>query len=209
MRLRAVLASAVLLMSAAGCGDGAAEPGVSPSPTPAESATAPSPESSTAPQSSADLELAPGRIGPVSVGTSKDDAAATGLFDVDVTGDEPCESRPLAWKSQFTGTDVLTDEAGSIVSLGVGLADGPRTATGLGVGSTFGELIELYGGDLSAPETAGYGQVGVFVQDGDDWLGFLLGEATTVEQVDNDPAFKVTFAEATKFAKPGLIRDGC
>lgn len=208
MSLRLVIVSVALMLTAAACTSDPAEPAVSPSPTPVETTTTVVPEPS-GPQSSADLQLAPGRIGPVTVGTDKDDAAASGLFDIDVTGDEACQSRPLAWKEQFAGLDVLTDDAGSIVSFGVDLAEGPRTEAGLGVGSRFGELIETYGGDLSAPETAGFGQVGVFVRDGDDWLGFLFGEATAVEQVDNDPGFEVTFAETTRFSKPALIRDGC
>ncbi len=207
MRLRVVVVSVVLLMSAAACGDDAAEPGASPSPTAVESTPTPSPTAAQ-PTSSADLELAPGRVGPVESGIDKDAALATGLFDADVAGVEECVF-PLMWKDAFTGVDVVVDSEGGILGLGVTAEDGPRTADDLGVGSTFGELIEKYGSDLSAPEEAGYGQVGVYVQDGDNWLGFLLGDATSVEQVDNDPAFKVTFAEATKSAKPDLMRDGC
>jgi len=202
--------SFALVGSATGCTGGSAGPATSATPSAVVTTPSAEPEPEpSGPQSSADLELAPGRIGPVSVGANKDDAVATGLFDADLVGDEPCDARLLEWKSQFTGVDVLTDDTGTIVSFGVGSADGPRTATGLGVGSTFGELIESYGGDLSAPESAGYGQVGVYVQDGNDWLGFLFGDATSVTQVNNDPGFKVTFAEATKMAQPALIRDGC
>ncbi len=207
MKLRVMLVSAVLLTATAACGSDAAEPAASPTPTAVATTTAP-PSDSEAPTSSADLELAPGRIGPVQVGINQDAAVATGLFDADVDGGDGC-SFPLRWKDAFTGVDVIADSDGTITSLGTTAADGPRTADGLGVGSTFGELIEIYGGALGAPEPAGFGQVGIFVRDGDSWLGFLLGEATTVEQVDNDPGFKVTFTEATKFAKPDLIRDGC
>jgi hypothetical protein len=207
MRLRILITSAVLAMTVAACGEDPAEPAASPSPTPPASSSTPSAEP-TGPTSSADLELAPGRVGPITVGTSTADALETGLFDADVQPAEGCE-KPLVWKDDFVGVDVVTGADGTITSLGVRHADGPRTADGLGVGSRFGELIETYGGDLSAPEVAGYGQVGVYVRQGDDWLGFLFGDATSIEQVDNDPGFEVTFAEATRFEKPGLMRDGC
>ncbi len=138
----------------------------------------------------------------------RDAALSTGLFDADPAVVEGCE-RVLTWKKQYDGADVLTGDDDAIVALGVDAADGPRTTEDLGVGSTLGELVESYGGDLSAPQQAGYGQVGVFVQDGNNWLGFLLGDATSVEQVVDDPAFEVTLAEATKFNRPDLIRDGC
>ncbi len=210
-RTTGVAVAAVLLLALAACGDD--EPETTPT-TPATSAT-PTPRATTAapdvPASSAELELAPGRVGPVEVGMTKTEAAATGVFDVDVTSSpDGCEgTRPLVWKKQFQGVDVLTDDSGSVVSLGVSSADGPRTEQDFGVGTTFGQLIEVYGGDLSAPEEAGYGQVGVFVQDGERWLGYLFGEAASIDQLDNDPGLKVTFAEVTEGEKPSLMRDGC
>jgi len=209
MKLTPVATAAfLLLLPLTACSDD--EPSDSPT-APATSQT-PTPEPTADAKSSADLELAPGRVGPADVGMTKASAIATGLFDADVDRgeDEACGGvQLLAWKERFKGVDVLTDDQGTIVSMGIGSADGPRTKDGFGVGTRFGELIEVYGGDLSAPEAAGYGQVGVYVQDDDAWLGYLFGKADSVEKLDNDPGLEVTFVEVTRGDKPGLMRDGC
>lgn len=205
----AVLAASLLVLSACGTDEPDAEPTRTTSaPTPTASPTT-SDAPSDLPTSSAGLELSPGAIGPVTVGMTKAEAEATGLFDVDVTDDGCGTTAPLTWKAAYQGVDVQTDPDGTVVSLGVRSADGPRTSQGFGVGSTFGELLEVYGGELSAPEEAGYGQVGVFVQDNDRWLGYLFGEAESIEALDNNMGLKVTFVEATQGEKPGLMRDGC
>lgn len=210
IRLTALAVTTLLLLPLAACGDD--EPADDPT-TPATSqATMPTPEPTADAASSADLELGPGRVGPVEVGMTKAQAVATGLFDADVDRGEgeTCGGvQPLLWKERFKGVDVLTDDQGTIVSMGVTSAGGPRTKDGFGVGTRFGELIEVYGGDLSAPEEAGYGQVGVYVQDDDAWLGYLFGDADSVEKLDNDPGLEVTFVEVTRGDKPGLMRDGC
>ena len=212
MKLTTVAAVALLfLLPLAACGDD--EPDTSGTPTTTATSAAPTTTVPTADAaSSADLELGPGRVGPVEVGMTKAQAVATGLFDADVDRGEgeTCGGvQPLLWKDRFKGVDVLTDDQGTIVSMGVTSAGGPRTKEGFGVGTRFGELIEVYGGDLGAPEAAGYGQVGVYVQDDDAWLGYLFGDADSVEKLDNDPGLEVTFVEVTRGDKPGLMRDGC
>jgi len=209
MRLTPVALAAVLLLAPlSACSDD--EPTTSPTPT-ASATTSQTPTTDAPPATSADLVVAPGRIGAAEVGMSQDDAVATGLFDADVEyQDEVCEGIDLLrWKEQFEGVDVLTDEDGTIVSMGVWDAAGPRTEVGFGVDTTFDELIEGFGEQLSEPESAGYGQVGVWVQDGQKWLGFLFGQAESVEQLGNDHGQQVTFMEVTTDHKPALIRDGC
>lgn len=208
MKLSPVIAPVLLLaLSLSACGDDEdpTTPPTSASPTATASASA----TAEAPKSSADLVMAPGRIGPAEVGMSKSEALETGLFDADVKiKGEVCDGvEPLQWKSAFTGVDVLTSEAGDIVSLGTFEADGPRTEDDLGVGSTYGDLVDTYGAELTDPEEAGYGQAGAYVKDGNRWLGFLFGDVESASAVVSDT--EVTFVEATAGDKPGLMRDGC
>lgn len=200
-------ATAVLLLPLAACSDDDQDPSPAASSDSSPSASASGDTDDAAPSSSQDLVLSPGALEPITVGMTKAQSEPTGLFEYDID-DEGCVI-PMKFKDSFKGADVIADQSGTIVSLGSTSKDGPRTDKGLGVGSTFGELIETYGGDLSAPEKAGYEQVGVYVQDGDKWLGFLFGEVETVERANNDPGVTVTFAEATVGDKPALMRDGC
>ena len=149
-----------------------------------------------------------GTLGPASVGMSKSEALATGVF-VDQTKAaapvEGCPLPPLAWKKRFKNVDVLTHyKTGAIVSLGVS-GPGPQTAKGIAVGSTLDEVKHAYGSSLIGPSPAGYGQSGAWAKQGNAWIGFLF----------NDPPGKlgnlsqVLFIEVTKGAKPELMRDGC
>ncbi len=208
MKLSPAVAAAVLMLLPLTACTGGDEPTEDPTtPTPSSSST----PTASSPTASSDLIVAPGRFGPAEVGMTQDEAVATGLFDADVKFQgEACEGvHPLQWKKAFTGVDVLTDESGTIVSMGTAESDGPRTEVGFGVGTTFDELIEGLGEQLSDPEPAGYGQVGVFVHNDDDWLGFLFGDAESVEQLGNDHGMQVTFVEVTEGEKPALMRDGC
>ncbi len=197
------------LLTLTACSDSSDdEPGPTPSTTSAStSATTATP--TTEPTASlpavAELTVAPGRIGPVRAGMTRDEALATGLFDEDVPvrGEDCGRDTPLGWKPAYASSlDVLTTEDGTVVSLGV-RGDQPRTADGLGVGSTLREVSGAY--ETAEMTEAGYGQTGVFVTDGDDWLGFLFDEDT--EAVG--PTSTVTMVEVTSGTRPTLTRDGC
>jgi hypothetical protein len=179
-----------------------APPAMSPAPTSSPSATA----TVEAPKSAADLVIGYGSLGPASIGMSKADALATGLFaEGNPAPVDGCPEPPLLWKEPFKAdVDVLTTEAGSIASLGVS-GKGPKTKNGIGVGSTLTDLKSAYGDDLSGPSEAGYGQSGAYVEEGNAWIGFLLNEAPSA--VKDTSA--VTFIEVSKGERPGLMRDGC
>lgn len=135
------------------------------------------------------------------------EAAATGLFEVDVPPPEGCEGvRPLAWAEPYTGlVDVLSSADGTIISMGV-LGDTTlATDTGIRVGSTHRDIVAAYGDRATEPAAAGFGQTGVYVQDGDAWIGFLFD----VDPSLMDLAYTVTFMEVTRGEQPRLIRSGC
>ncbi len=171
----------------------------------ASSATTRTPDTSV-PTTVAEIELTAGAVGPITVGQSKTEALATGLFDADLPATvEGCATVPLAWKAPFSETfDVQTRADGTITSIGVRAA-GPTTAAGLGVDSTYAEVRAAVAG---APAVAaGYGQSGVLVHDAatDGWIGYLFD--TPVADLAADD--KVSFVEITRGSEPGLMRDGC
>jgi len=174
-----------------------------PQTTPTGTATQTPPPELPAP---ADFVLAPGSVGKVLAGMSKKDALATGLFNANIPAPaEGCPAPPLEWKKEYTGIfDVMTLGNGEIASLGV-WAKGPQTKDGLGVGSTYGQLLDAI--PDATPVEAGYGQAGVFEYNYTDggWIGYLFD--TTVDSIASGD--KVTFIEITKRAQPGLMRDGC
>lgn len=152
-----------------------------------------------------ELLVSPGRIGPVLAGMSRDEALATGLFDADVeVGGEECgRTDPLGWKTAYTSTlDVQATDDGMIVSMGV-RGEQPRTADGLGVGSTLRQVSRVY--ENAEMMEAGFGQTGVFVTEGEKWLGFLFD----ADPESIGPKEKVFLVEVTQGTKPDLMRDGC
>ena len=152
-----------------------------------------------------DLVVTPGAVGPAQVGMSKADAAATGLFEVDLPAPaEGCPPYPLQWKTEYEGLDVLTDDDESITSIGVS-EGGPKTAEGIGVGSTLDDVKTAYP-DLSPIAEAGFDQAGAFVSSGDGFIGFLFGDATK-SNIEESSA--ISFIEVTTDTKPDLIRSGC
>jgi hypothetical protein len=181
--------------------------------TPAASTTTPTTAATTATTAqpatktpaAGPLVVAPGRVGAAQVGMSKSQAAATGLFNTDVDfGADDCRGvQPLQWKKAFGSVDVLTDDSGSITSMGV-TQGGPETAKGIGVGSSLGEVMAAYP-DLSSISEAGFDQAGAYLSSNSLWLGFLFD----VKAIGITDESKVTFMEVTRGSKPDLIRDGC
>ena len=158
------------------------------------------------PASPSDLVLAPGRVGDVFVGMSKDAAMATGLFNADTPpAVDGCPVLPLTWKKAYADIlDVQTLGNGEIASIGV-RGKLIRTKDGLGIGSTYAEVRAAI--EDRTPVEAGYDQSGLFEYDAEagGWIGYLFNPPVT-ELKDSDP---VTFVEVTKGAQPGLMRDGC
>lgn len=149
------------------------------------------------------MRIIPGAVGPVQVGMSKQAAYATGYFDADVSVPACNRIDDLVWKPDYSGQlDVLTNDDGSVRSIGV-RGGAPRTRSGLGIGSTYESVLAVVG--EVAPEQAGFGQTGVFVNEGAGWIGFLFN--TTPDAIA--PTDTVTFVEVTSGAKPNLVRDGC
>lgn len=167
--------------------------------------TASSPTPKPAP-SNDDLIVSPGRVGAIVVGMPVADALATGLVVRDAEREDVCGGQLYRWKDDtaHSSMDVATDQQDRIATVGVSRGGYP-TDKGVRVGDRLSTLQEVYGSDLSAPAEAGYGQSGVFVHDGDRWLGFLFDE--TVGEINETS--RVTFMEVTEGEAPGLMRDGC
>ena len=200
---RSLVAAVAALLVLSACGSDDPEPDATSTPT-QEPSTTVEPTSSTPPKP-ADLVVEPGRVGPAVAGMSKDAAVATGMFDADVPAPvEGCEPYALVWKKEYKGLDVLTRDDGSIAAIG-SFKDGPRTAKGIGFGSTFGEVQKAYP-DLSPVVDAGFGQAGAFIVEGDAYIGLLFGEATKSTITTKS---RVTFMEVTNGSKPDLMRSGC
>ena len=197
------LAGAALLT---GCGSQGASAD-DPKPVANVSTSAPAnPTAAKTPETPADIELAPGAAGPVKVGMSKAEVAATGVFDADVdSGIDGCPVHALVWKKKFGDTlDVEALENGEVASIGV-RKPGPKTSSGLQIGSTYAEVLAANPGAKAVE--AGYGQAGILVQDAKTggWIGFLFNaELKDVKRTD-----KVSFIEITQGEKPSLMRDGC
>ncbi len=205
---RSFVAALAALLVLSGCGsDDPKEPEKTvASPSPQPSATSEPTESPTTPAPQATkLVVKPGAVGPVRAGMSKADALETGLFDSDVPPPvEGCPNFPLKWKKQYQGVDVLTRDDGSISSIGV-FKNGPKTAKGIGYGSTLDDLVKAYP-NLSPIVDAGFNQAGAYEFTDTEFIGFLFGDATFSSIKGTS---KITFIEVTVGDKPDLIRDGC
>ena len=209
---RTLVSVVVLLSLTAACGDkkgdASADPTTVTTTATSTPPTTPAPATSTtsAPPVPAPLLVSPGKVGAAEVGMTKAQAVATGLFDADVnTGDDGCLAVvPLRWKKSFgTSVDVLLNESKKISSMGISKG-GPKTTTGIAVGSTLAQVKAAYPA-VTSVVSAGFDQSGNFVAAGDRWIGFLYNEKPAAITGSS----KVTFMEVTKGAKPDLIRDGC
>ncbi len=150
----------------------------------------------------------PGQIGKALVGMTIAEAMATGEFNQDVAN-EPCEPVKLqpkgAWKSQYV-VFADTEITGMMVT-----GSRPRTAAGLGVGSTVREVREVYGARISPPRESGFDQWALFVKRGEGadrrWLGFLFGEASTDRRLRGRD--QATHLGVSVGKRPDLYLDGC
>lgn len=189
-----------------------------PNATPSTTATTPAPDKTSeapatqkpAPLASSELlpasslRILPGQVGPVKVGMTKAEAYATGYFNKDVQSKNCDTVDRLEWKDAYKDSfDVFTLDDGEVSAMGIFKA-GPRTRSGLQIGSTYKAVKDVLG-EESQPMEAGYSQTGLFVNQGDSWIGFLFdGDPDTI----SDDA-KVVFIEVTRGRLPGLMRDGC
>jgi hypothetical protein len=155
-------------------------------------------------QPAASLRILPGQVGPVKVGMSKAEAYATGYLDKDVPS-KNCDSVDrLVWKDAYKPYfDMFTLDDGEVSAIGI-FKPGPRTRSGLQIGSTYASVKAVLGED-SSPMEAGYSQTGLMVNEGDSWIGFLFdGQPDTVAE-----SAPVVFIEVTRGRLPDLLRDGC
>jgi hypothetical protein len=150
-------------------------------------------------ESSSDLTIGYGSVGPAKVGMTKREALDTGLFER-ATYDpaDSCTASALAWKSAFKGLEIRTDTAGTIKSLRI-VAPGPRTQYGIQVGSDLADMRGPYASALMGPAEVGAGS-GHFVKKENRWIGFFIPKSPD----DVDVLDKVTLIEVTDGAKPQL-----
>jgi hypothetical protein len=149
--------------------------------------------------------VVPGAFEPVRVGTSIQQAIDAGFMEQDPQREEACEGAFWKWKGQWSqGLDVVVDDDEQISALGMS-KDGLETPEGISIGNSYAAVDKTYGDRLEGPVRMDSGQAGVFLHDGDNWVGFLF---------DNQPGqladtSRVVFVEVTSGNRPGLLRDGC
>ena len=155
------------------------------------------------------LTLEPGGLGPLKLGMSKAEAAATRLVAADVPSTVCQGTIALQPRAPYTSSfDVRVDQAGRVSDIGV-QDPGLATSEGIHIGSTLADVQRAYPGSGSPGDPGGdaapYHQSAIFVQHGNDHLGFLFqarpGQAK--------PTDTVTFMEIRRGQRPGLFRDGC
>lgn len=168
---------------------------------------APHPHPTVTP-TSATPRLSPLGFGTFRLGMTKEQAAATGLFDADVTMPSTYRCAPgatfrLLARAPFTDTLKVDFDASGRVDR-VAAWGNVTTSTGLHAGSTYAEVKTAYP-TLSAVSRTVYGESGVFVREGSDYLGFLLPVAPNAVQDDT----RVERMELAHGARPALAWDGC
>ena len=191
----------VFSLSACGSADGDRQSPETPAPSLPPATASPT---DTAPPKLESLIIAPGGVGPLEVGMTTAEALATNVVNKPIpVADDPCEPRALDWLDSYDDAlDVWTSQSGKIVSIGV-FKPGPRTVEGIGIGSTLAEVSDAY--ENAEMLEAGFDQTGVFVTDGDRWLGFLFDAKLD----DISRTSTVHFMEVSGQEKPSLIRSGC
>lgn len=153
-------------------------------------------------ESSQDLTIGYGSLGPAKVGMTKREALDTRLFSRQKFDPaKKCKASALKWKKQFTNVEVHTDSAGTIRSLGV-TGPGPKTQYGIQVGSDLADIRGPHGSSLIGPSKVGTG-AGQYVEKEGRWMGFLFAKGPD----ELDVLDKVTFIEVTEGSKPQLQRN--
>lgn len=154
-------------------------------------------------------QLSPSGWGPVKLGMTKAEAAATCLLEVDVK-DRVCEgTEPLVPKAPYTSSfDIILDRTGRVIDLG-GAGKNLETDGGVRVGSSLAYVKAAYpqatGPTDLGGDAAPYHQSGVFIRDGENYLGLLFDKpAAQVRHTD-----VVRFMEISQGRPPGLFRDAC
>lgn len=193
MNFRVGAVVAVLLLAGA-CGDDSSPSKTDePDPSPSASATT----------TSGPFDLAPGRIGPVEVGMTLEEAEKTGAVErTEPDPDAPCPPPALRWKAPNTDKLDLHDADGKIVSIG---AKSPefKTPEGIGVGSTLEEVEQAWPG-AKIRQSPAFGSL-IDRTDGNKWMSFAFVE----EGKELKPSSKVVYLEATIDEKPVAFPDGC
>jgi hypothetical protein len=152
-------------------------------------------------ESSQDLDIGYGSVGPAKVGMSKSEALDTGLFSRQkYDASNRCKASALKWKKQFKGVEVRTDTAGTIRSLRI-LAPGPKTQYGIQVGSDLADVRGSYASALVGPTKVGRKLSVGFVRKDDAWIGFLFDDDPDDEVLD-----PIILIEVTEGSKPQLQR---
>ena len=147
----------------------------------------------------------PGAFQPIRVGMNIKQAVDAGFMERDPQRESACEGTFWKWKGQWSeGLDVLVSANGRISALGMS-RPGLETPEGISIGNSYAAVDRTYGDRLEGPDRMEYGQAGVFLRDGDNWIGFGF---------DNQPGrlfdtSRVAFIEVTRGDRPGLLRDGC
>lgn len=152
-------------------------------------------------ESSKDLAIGYGRVGPAKVGMTKREALDTHLFDRQKFDPaKKCKASALKWKKQFRDVEVRTDTVGTIRSLSV-VGPGPKTQYGIQVGSDLADVRGSYGSSLIGPAKVGRRISVGFVRKDNGWIGFMFDDDPKDEVLD-----PITFMEVTDGSKPQLQR---
>ena len=152
-------------------------------------------------ESSKDLPIGYGSLGPAKVGMTKREALDTGLFSRQKYDPvKKCKASALKWKKQFKNVEVRTDTAGRIRSLSV-VGPGPKTLNGIQVGSDLADVRGAHGSALIGPTRIDRKTSVGFVEKNSAWIGFLFDDDPEDEVLD-----PIIFIEVTEGSKPQLQR---
>lgn len=149
--------------------------------------------------------VVPGAFGPVRAGTNIQQVVAAGYMERDPQREQACEGTFWKWRGQWAqGLDVVVGTNKRIMSLGM-TRPGLETPEGISIGNSYAAVDNTYGDRLEGPVRMEYGQAGVFLRNGENWVGFGF---------DNEPGrlvdtSRVAFIEVSRGSRPGLLRDGC
>ena len=189
VRLSASLAMTALLL--AGCSVQSPPETAPTSPVPSESAPAPT-ASSANPDDAASWTISYEGIGPVAWGQSSDEARAS-LGDFTEVPVEQCpellvfesETLPNVWLV-LDGDGVTIDQVVVTADSADAVSESPKTAEGIGVGSTVDEVVAAYP-DAEVEEVP-VADTRYSVTDGSGWINIVVRDAVVHEIVVRDEA---------------------